>query len=84
MTRSVTVILGPRPMSHREEVTYAPSQRGSIVDEDVHGDGMVRRHAGQARIVHASTCYIRSLVVSVELVVRHRVYMYMLLFAPRG
>ena len=54
MTRSVTVILGPRPMSHREEVT---SQRGSIVDEDVHGDGMVRRHAGQARIVHASTCY---------------------------
>ena len=24
----------------------APSQRGSIVDDGVHGDGMVRRHAG--------------------------------------
>ena len=34
----------------------APSQRGSIVDDDVHGDGMVRRHAGQARIAHASVC----------------------------
>ena len=36
----------------------APSQRGSIVDDGVHGDGMVRRHAGQAAIamlLHA-TC----------------------------
>ena len=55
--RVVTVILGPRPMSYREEVTSdlsAPSQRGSIVDGGVHGDGMVRRHAGQAAIAHAS------------------------------
>ena len=59
MTRSVTVILGPRPMSHREEVTLcAFATRFNCGRRCTRRwDGATTR-AGQARVVRASTCYM--------------------------